>query len=376
MSKVASPVVLSDAERDELQRWVRAQFTPQQVALRSRILLMAAEGKQDLEIASELEVNRHTPALWRKRFQTQGLEGIWEVQPGRGRKAVYDERKVARIVEATLHTKPKGQTHWSCRTMARAQQVSPSTISRLWQEYNLKPHRVRTFKLSRDVKFLEKVTDVVGLYLNPPDKSLVLCIDEKSQIQALDRTQPGLPLKRGRCGTFTHDYVRHGTTTLFAALEVLEGKVIGQCFPRHRHQEFLKFLRRLDEEFPETLELHLVLDNYGTHKHPKVGAWLKRHPRFVLHFIPTSSSWLNQVERWFGELTQKAVRRGAFASVTELQEAIDQFLQAWNEAPRPFAWTATVEKIMAKVARARQRMEEIKPGWSRRKKRKKRKLYV
>ena len=290
MPKVASPVVLSDTERAQLERWVRAQFTPQQVALRSRILLMAAGGKQDLEIASELEVNRHTAALWRKRFEAQRLDGIWEVQSGRGRKPVYGEKKVAAIVEATLQTKPKGQTHWSCRTMARAQQVSPSTISRLWQEYNLKPHRTRAFKLSRDIKFLEKLTDVVGLYLNPPEKSLVLCIDEKSQIQALDRTQPGLPLKKGRCGTFTHDYVRHGTTTLFAALEILEGKVIGQCFPRHRHQEFLKFLRRLDNEFPEGVRLHLVLDNYGTHKHPKVQSWLKRHPRFTLHFIPTIST--------------------------------------------------------------------------------------
>jgi transposase len=376
MPKLASPVVLSEAERNRLESWVRAQFTPQQVALRSRILLMAADGKQDLEIAGELNVNRHTPALWRKRFQTEGLDGVWETQPGRGCKPRYDEQKVNAIITATLQTKPKGSTHWSCRTMARAQNVSPSTISRLWQEHNLKPHRTRGFKLSRDKQFLEKLTDVVGLYLNPPDKSLVLCIDEKSQIQALDRTQPGLPLKKGRCGTFTHDYVRHGTTTLFAALEILEGKVIGQCFPRHRHQEFMKFLRRLNDEFPEPLELHLVLDNYGTHKHPKVRSWLERHPRFVLHCIPTSSSWLNQVERWFGELTQKAVRRGAFVSVAELQEAIQQFLQAWNEAPRPFVWTATVEKIMAKVERARQTLEEIKPGWSVRKKRKKRRKYV
>jgi len=376
MPKIASAVVLSEADRNQLESWVRAQFTPQQVALRSRILLMAAEGKQDLEIADELSVNRHTPALWRKRFLTQGLDGVWEVQPGRGRKPLYDEEKVSAIVAATLQTKPKGSTHWSCRAMARAQQVSPSTINRVWQEYNLKPHRTRSFKLSRDIKFLEKLTDVVGLYLNPPDKSLVLCIDEKSQIQALDRTQPGLPLKKGRCGTFTHDYVRHGTTTLFAALEILEGKVIGQCFPRHRHQEFLRFLRRLDAEFPEKLKLHLVLDNYGTHKHPKVQSWLERHPRFTLHFIPTSSSWLNQVERWFGELTQKAVRRGAFISVAELQAAIEQFLQAWNEAPRPFVWTATIEKIMAKVERARQKLEQIKPGWAERKKRKKRRSYV
>ena len=372
MPKIADPVVLSETDRNQLERWVRAQFTPQQVALRSRILLLAAEGKQDMEIASELEVNRHTPALWRQRFRTQGLDGVWEVQAGRGRKPLYDEDKVAAIVEATLQTKPKGSTHWSCRTMAQSQGVSKNTINRVWQQYNLKPHRTRAFKLSRDVRFLEKLTDVVGLYLNPPEKSLVLCIDEKSQIQALDRTQPGLPLKKGRCGTFTHDYVRHGTTTLFAALEILEGKVIGQCFPRHRHQEFMRFLRRLDDGFPGEVKLHLVLDNYGTHKHPKVQAWLERHPRFALHFIPTSSSWLNQVERWFGELTQKAVRRGAFVSVAELQEAIERFLEAWNEAPRPFVWTTTVEKIMAKVERAREKLEAIKPGWSQRKRRKKR----
>jgi transposase len=376
MPKVAGAVVLSEADRSQLETWVRAQFTPQQVALRSRILLLASAGKQDLEIASELNVNRHTPALWRKRFQTQGLEGLWEIQAGRGRKPTYDGDKVAAMVAATLQTKPKGSTHWSCRTMARAQKVSSSTINRMWQAYNLKPHRTRSFKLSRDVRFLEKLTDVVGLYLNPPDRSLVLCIDEKSQIQALDRTQPGLPLKKGRCGTFTHDYVRQGTTTLFAALEILEGKVIGQCFPRHRHQEFLRFLRRLDDEFPENLKLHLVLDNYGTHKHPKVEAWLQRHPRFTVHFIPTSSSWLNQVERWFGELTQKAVRRGTFISVAELQSVIEQFLQAWNEAPRPFVWTATVEKIMAKIERAREKLDEVKPGWSQRKKRKKRRYYV
>ena len=277
-------------------------------------------------------------------------------------------------MEATLQTKPKGATHWSCRTLARSQQVSKNTVNRIWQEHNLKPHLSRTFKLSRDPKFLEKLTDVVGLYLNPPDKTLVLCVDEKSQIQALDRTQPGLPLKKGRCGTFTHDYVRHGTTTLFAALEILEGKVIGQCYPRHRHQEFLKFLRCLDDEFADQeMNLHLGIDNYGTHKHPKVKSWLQRHPRFVLHFIPTSSSWLNQVERWFGELTQKAVRRGAFLNVEELNQTIAAFLDAWNEAPRPFVWTATVEKIMGKISRARNRLDKIKPGWAERKKRKKRK---
>ncbi|MGA9042329.1 MAG: IS630 family transposase [Terriglobales bacterium] len=374
MAKIAPVVTLSEPEGAQLQQWVRAHSTPQQVALRSRILLLAAEGKANLAIAAELKINRHTPALWRRRFIQEGLDAVWEVQAGRGRKAQFPPAKVAAMIEATLQTKPKGATHWSCRTLARSQQVSKNTINRLWQEHNLKPHLSRTFKLSRDPKFLEKMTDVVGLYLNPPDKTLVLCVDEKSQIQALDRTQPGLPLKKGRGGTFTHDYVRHGTTTLFAALEILEGKVIGQCYPRHRHQEFIKFLRCLDQEFPgEALKLHLVVDNYGTHKHPKVQAWLTRHPRFVLHFIPTSSSWLNQVERWFGELTQKAVRRGVFVSVADLIKAIAEFLAAWNEAPRPFVWTATVAKIMEKIDRARNQLDQIKPGWSHRKARKKRK---
>ena len=374
MAKIAPVVTLSEPEGAQLQQWVRAHSTPQQVALRSRILLLAAEGKANLAIAAELKINRHTPALWRRRFIQEGLDAVWEVQAGRGRKAQFPPAKVAAMIEATLQTKPKGATHWSCRTLARSQQVSKNTINRLWQEHNLKPHLSRTFKLSRDPKFLEKKTYVVGLYLNPPDKTLVLCVDEKSQIQALDRTQPGLPLKKGRCGTFTHDYVRHGTTTLFAALEILEGKVIGQCYPRHRHQEFIKFLRCLDQEFPdEALKLHLVVDNYGTHKHPKVQAWLTRHPRFVLHFIPTSSSWLNQVERWFGELTQKAVRRGVFVSVADLIKAIAEFLAAWNEAPRPFVWTATVAKIMEKIDRARNQLDQIKPGWSHRKARKKRK---
>src|SRR5437899_2773106 len=227
-------------------------------------------------------------------------------------------------------------THWSCRLMAEAQEVSKNTVNRLWQLHNLKPHLSRTLKLSRDAKFLEKLTDVVGLYLNPPDQTLVLCLDEKSQIQALDRTQPGLPLKKGRCGTMTHDYKRNGTTTLFAALNVLDGKVIGECHGRHRHQEWLKFLRRLDREFPKGVQLHLVMDNYGTHKEPHVKAWLKKHPRFVCHFVPTSSSWLNLVERWFRELTEKAIRRGSFLSVPDLKQAIEKFMEAWNENPMPF----------------------------------------
>src|SRR5712671_7169341 len=357
MPRVTPPLVLSEDQHRQIARWLAALGTPQQVALRCRIILAIAAGKTEIVVAAENRVNRKTVRLWRERFRTQGLRGLWEIAPGRGRKATYDSTRIKTVIDATLQSKPRGNTHWSCRLMATAQGISKSTVSNIWRSHNIKPHRTKTFKLSRDPKFLEKLTDVVGLYLNPPDKAIVLCIDEKSQIQALDRTQPGLPLKKGRCGTMTHDYKRNGTTTLFAALNVAEGKLIGDCMPHRRHQEFLKFLRQLDDEFPEKLKLHLVLDNYGTHKHPKVRSWLERHPRFALHFIPTSSSWLNQVERWFGELTQKAVRRGAFISVAELQQTIGQFLQAWNEAPRPFVWTATVENIMANIERARQRLE-------------------
>jgi transposase len=353
---------LEEADAEQLQQWVSAFGTPQQVALRSRIVLAAAEGQSDNAIARGLAVNRKTVTLWRERFAEQGLDSMWEVAPGRGRKPSYGQRKIAAIVSATLTSKPKGMTQWSCRLLAKAQGVSKNTVNRLWQLHNLKPHLHRTFKLSRDPKFVEKLTDVVGLYLNPPQKALVLCVDEKSQIQALDRTQPGLPLKKGRCGTMTYDYKRNGTTTLFAALSLLDGKVIGQCHARHRHQEFLKFLRRLDREFPGERELHLVLDNYGTHKTPEVQAWLKRHRRFVPHFIPTSSSWLNLVERWFGELTEKAVRRGAFVSVPDLVQAIEAFLAAWNADPQPFVWTAKLEDILKKIERARANLESIQPG--------------
>ncbi len=249
--------------------------------------------------------------------------------------------------------------------MARAQGISKATVNRIWRSRQIQPHRTKGFKLSRDPHFLQKLTDVVGLYLNPPEKALVLCVDEKSRIQALDRTQPGLPLKKGRCGTMTHDYKRNGTTTLFAALEVAQGKVVGQCYARHRHQEFLKFLQRLDAEFPGDLKLHVVMDNYGTHKHPRVQRWLQRHERFVPHFIPTSSSWLNLAERWFGELTGKRIRRGVFLSVPDLQKAIEEFLAAWNQDPKPLIWTATVASIVEKLSRCRQTLEQIQPGCTR-----------
>jgi len=362
MRKASIAVTLGPVDRARLEQWEWAQGTPQQVALRCRIVLMALAGEQNQEIATRLGVSRPTVNLWRQRVQDGGIGEVWEMAPGRGRKPEYDQAKRDAIINSTLQSKPKGMTHWSCRLMGEAQGVSKDTVNRLWQLHNIKPHLSRTFKLSRDARFLEKLTDVVGLYLNPPQKAVVLCLDEKSQIQALDRTQPGLPLKKGRCGTMTHDYKRNGTTTLFAALNPLDGKVIGECHARHRHQEWLNFLRRLDREFPGDQELHLVMDNYGTHKEPHVKAWLKKHPRFVCHFVPTSSSWLNLVERWFEELSEKAIRRGSFVSVPDLQQAIDSFLGAWNDKPKPFVWAATVEDIIKKIERARAKLEQIKPG--------------
>jgi transposase len=368
-------VVLSEPEIVRLEQWIRAGSTPQQVVLRSKIILGACQGQSDRQIARTLQLQRRTVALWRRRVCEQGIGCVWEIAAGRGRKAIYGKADVTRIVEATLQTKPTGSTHWSIRVLAREQGVSKNTIHRIWQEHQLKPHLTKSFKLSRDPKFLEKLTDVVGVYLTPPQNAVVLCVDEKSQIQALDRTQPGLPLKPGRCGTFTHDYKRNGTTTLFAALQIVEGRVIGECYPRHRHQEFLRFLRHLDSEFPETAELHLILDNYGTHGHERVRRWLAKHPRFVLHFIPTSSSWLNLVERWFGELSQKAVRRGAFRSVADLEQAISEFMDAWNNNPTPFVWTASVESILEKLARCRRRLEQVQPGCTKPKSRKDAKTY-
>jgi len=360
--RIAQQILLEPSNRFELQRWVNAHGTPQQVTQRCRIILAATEGRQDKEIAEDMQINFKTVALWRGRFLKEGIDCLWEVASGRGRKPSCPMAKVAAIIDATLQTKPAGATHWSCRSMAKKQGVSKATVNRIWQSHQIKPHRTKGFKLSRDPRFLEKLADVVGLYLNPPQKALVLCIDEKSHIQALDRTQPGLPLKKGRCGTMTHDYKRNGTTALFAALEVAQGKVVGQCYARHRHQEFLKFLGRPDDEFPDDLQLHVVMDNYGTHKHPRVQRWLKRHPRFITHFIPTSSSWLNLVGRWFGELTGKRIRRGVFVSVDDLKMAIEEFLSAWNADPKPFVWTATVDSIVEKLNRCKQTLEQIKPG--------------
>ena len=360
--RIAQPIRLPSPDRLELQRWLAAHGTPQQVTQRCRIILAAADGRQDKEIAEDLQINFKTIALWRGRFRKEGNDCLWAVASGRGRKPTLSVAKVAAIIETTLQRRPAGATHWSCRSLAKEHAVSKATVNRIWQSHQIKPHRTKGFKLSRDPQFLEKLTDVVGLYLNPPAKALVLCVDEKSQIQALDRTQPGLPLKPGRCGTMTHDYKRNGTTTLFAALDVAQGKVIGQCYARHRHQEFLKFLKHIDEEFAGDLKLHVVMDNDGTHKHPRIQSWLERHPRFISHFVPTSSSWLNLVERWFGELTGKRIRRGVFVSVDDLKKAIEEFLAAWNTDPKPFVWTATVDSIVEKLSRCKQTLERIKPG--------------
>ena len=359
MESTAPRLLVPEEQRLVLERWARAHGTPQSVAMRARIVLLAAASESNSAIARQLSVSRPTVIMWRERFAAGGPAALTEVRPGRGRRPTISAAKVKAIVAATTQTTPPGETHWSCRTMARAQGVSPATVQRIWDAHGLAPHRARTFKLSRDPLFSEKLSDVVGLYLNPPEKALVLCVDEKSQIQALDRTQPSLPMKRGRAGTMTHDYKRNGTTTLFAALSTLDGSVVGQCLPRHRHQEFLKFLRTLDREFPAELELHLILDNYQTHKHANVAAWLEKHPRFHLHFTPTSSSWLNLVERWFAKLTDKALRRGVFPSVPDLITAIGEFLEAHNDDPKPFVWTASVEAILEKVGRCKAVLETL-----------------
>src|SRR5271155_4521170 len=330
MFETPPAVKLNAEQRNTLEAWVHAPSTPQKIVLRSRICLLAAEGKPNQVIARELKTSRPTVILWRHRFEAKGSAGIAEDAPhGRSCRRSKDEL-VKRIVETTLHTTPADATHWSTRTLARKLKVSHMTVARVWEAHGLQPHRVRTFKLSRDRQFVEKLNDVIGLYLNPPAKALVLCVDEKSQVQALDRTQPGLPMKKGRCGTMTHDYKRNGTTCLFAALNMLDGKVIGTCMPRQRHREFLRFLRLIDQQTPPNLDLHLIVDNYATHKTPAVKRWLKAHPRFHLHFTPTSASWLNMVERFFADITRNRIRRGAFKSAAELNSAIMQYLENHN----------------------------------------------
>lgn len=355
--RVAPQIILTEEQRKVLRRWARGRKTAARVVRRSQIVLLAAEGKDNLEIAADLGVERTIVARWRRRFAEQGLAGIEKDAPRGGRKPNFGLAQ--KIVEYTTQRQPSNATHWSSNTLAKELGVSQSRVSRVWRANGLKPHLVRTFKVSNDPQFVEKLIDVVGLYLNPPEKALVLCADEKSQIQALDRTQPGLPLKKGRCGTMTHDYKRNGTTTLFAALEVAEGRLISKCMPRHRHQEWIKFLKLIDENTPDDLDLHLIVDNYATHKHPKVNNWLKRHPRFHMHFTPTASSWLNLVERWFRDITDKRIRRGVFHSVKQLITAIDDYVAEHNESPRSFVWTAKAEAILGKVRRARAVLDKM-----------------
>jgi len=337
----------------------RAQAAPHRQVQHAAALLLAADGVANTRIAARVGVNPTTVRSWRSRFAEEGLAKLGRVRSGRGRKSTIPQAKIDEIVELTRNCTPAGHPHWSCRTMAAQVGVSAATVQRVWAARGLKPHLVKSFKLSNDPRFEEKLIDVVGLYLNPPDNAIVLCLDEKSSVQALDRTQPSLPMIKGRAATLTHDYKRNGTTTLFAALDVLTGKVIGNCLPRHRHIEFLKFLRTIDKETPKGLQVHMICDNYATHKHPNVKAWLAKHPRFHMHFTPTSSSWLNLVERWFRELTDKALRRGVFHSVPDLIAKIEKYLAAPNDNPKPFIWTATADDILAKVARGRVALQPV-----------------
>ena len=357
--RVARPVVLNPEQKEALEQIARARSRSVRVVERARIVLLAAAGKQDKEVAAALSITAHKAARWRKRFLDLGMAGLEKDARRAGRRPSISAAKVKRVIHKTTQEKPAHATHWSTRTMAAAVDLSAATVRRIWHQHGLKPHLVETFKVSSDPRFAEKLEAIVGLYLNPPEHALVLCCDEKSQIQALDRTQPGLPLKRGRAGTMTHDYKRNGTATLFAALNTFDGKVISLCQERHRHQEWLRFLRLIDEATPDNKQLHLIVDNYATHKHPAVQRWLKRHPRFHIHFTPTSASWLNMVERFFRDLTVNRLRRGVFRDVMELVTAIDDYVDHHNEHPKPFIWTASATDILEKVKRARRTLVNV-----------------
>jgi transposase len=353
----ASKLVLTDSERKRLQGISRHRSTPRGIALRVSILLGAAEGIGNHVLARNLSTSLPTVLLWRRRYESDGVAGVLEDRHRSGRPKQISPEKEAAIVEATIKTTPKDATHWSVRAMAASQRVSSATVQRIWKKHKLQPHRVESFKFSTDPEFAPKVRDIVGLYMNPPDRAIVLSVDEKSQIQALDRTQPILPLRPGLPARQTHDYERHGTTTLFAALNVLEGTIIAECQPRHRHQEFLRFLERIDASVAPGLEIHLVLDNYGTHKHPQVNQWLAERPHYHVHFTPTSSSWLNQIERWFAEITRKRIRRGTFHSVRDLIKAIKDYVRIYNRDPHPFQWVASASKIIRKVSKYKETLE-------------------
>jgi len=350
-------IILSKEEEEHLKSITGSRSLPYGLVTRARIIIMAAESATNKAIAEKLDYSPQSVGLWRRRFLEQGLSGLHdELRPGRPR-SISDEQ-VSELIHKTLQTKPEGCTHWTTRSIADETQISRPTVQRIWNAFGLQPHRQRHFKISTDAFFVEKVRDIVGLYLNPPDKAMVLCVDEKSQIQALDRTQPLLPMGLGYVEGVTHDYIRHGTTTLFAALDIATGKVLTQCRHRHRHQEYLSFLKHIDANVPEDLNIHLVVDNYLTHKHSSVKRWLAVHPRYHIHFTPTYSSWLNQVEIWFNRITQQAIRRGTFRSVKELVAKIDQFVQHYNANTRPFAWTATADSILEKIKRLCQVISE------------------
>jgi transposase len=355
-----APGIVLDAEtRKELERlsWSRSESV--RLAQRSRIVLLAATGCDNETIGAELRITRQKAGRWRSRFAALGLEGILSERQRSGRPPVISHRKRAAIVRKTLDETPENATQWSRASMAADADVSPSTVGRIWRAHGLKPHLVKTFKLSHDKRFAEKLEDVVGLYLHPPDNAIVLSCDEKSQMQALDRTQPGLPMKTGRCGTMTHDDKRNGTTTLFAALNTLNGSVIQTCLPKHRHQEWIRFLNLITRNVPTDKAIHIICDNYATHKHPKVIAWLARHTRVHVHFTPTSASWLNMVERFFRDLSQRRLRRGVFRSVDELVQAVTDYVAGHNDNPKPFIWTATASDILEKVTRARKKLEKL-----------------
>lgn len=357
--KRATPIVLTDEQREELERLSRGRRVPVRLAQRASVVLLAAEGLENKQIGERLGITRQTAGRWRDRYAAHGLSGIEKDAPRPGRKRRINDPQRAAVVRKTLNDKPEGQTHWSRSTMSKATGLSESTIGRIWREHGLKPHRVETFKLSKDPRFVEKLRDIVGLYLAPPEHALVLCCDEKSQVQALDRTQPGLPMKRGRAGTMTHDYKRHGTTTLFAAMDIKDGTIISRCQPRHRHQEWIKFLNEIKQNVEPGKEVHLICDNYATHKHPKVLAWVKRNPRFHFHFTPTGASWLNMVERFFRDLDGKALRRGSFNSVNDLIAGITEYINAHNADPKPIIWTACANDILAKVKRAQKAANKL-----------------
>ncbi len=357
--RIAAKVELTAAQRERLESWAMGRKIPVRLSERAKMILLAAQGKTDKEIGADVGIWRGTVARWRGRFIDEGLAGIERDETRPGRKPKISERKVKTIVAMTTQQRPDNATHWSTRSMAAVVGVSAASVRRIWQAHGLKPHRVVSFKVSNDKHFTEKLEDIVGLYLDPPEHALVFCCDEKSQIQALDRTQPGLPMKRGRSQTMTHDYKRNGVTTLFAAMNTLDGSVIGQCLTKHRHQEWLRFLRQIDRSTPKDKELHLIADNYATHKHPNVKAWLAKHPRFHMHFTPTSASWLNMVERFFRDLSETQLRRGVFHCVPDLINTIERYIEKHNRHPKPFIWTAKASDILAKVTRARAKLNKM-----------------